>query len=285
MKRNQILSILYTLAAVCLTAGTSWAGSLKISWDPVTDSRVVGYRLKFGTASRTYSQSVNTGNVSTYTLQNLTEGTTYYAVVVALDANSNESVPSAEVSAQVLAITASSSLSQNATTAGITWRTNKPSDGQVEYGTSSAYGQTSPLDSSLLTDHSATLTGLLPATTYHYRVRSRDEGGSSAVSSDATFTTPDEVLISSLSPSSGSPGTDVVISGRGFGSGQAAGEVTFSGVTAPVKAWGGSSITASVPSTARSGPVVVTVGNLESNSVTFKVNGKLAPPGRVRVKR
>jgi hypothetical protein len=76
----------------------------------------------------------------------------------------------------------------------------------------------------------------------------------------------------------------VVISGKGFGNTSSAGVVTFSGVTAPVVSWGESSITASVPSGATSGPVVVKVNQTPSNGLNFKINGKLFPPGRVRVK-
>ena len=35
------------------------------------------------------------------------------------------------------------------------------------------------------------VTGLQPATTYHYRVRSRDANGALAISQDATFATPE----------------------------------------------------------------------------------------------
>jgi len=75
------------------------------------------------------------------------------------------------------------------TTAIITWDTDEPADTQVEYGTSPAYGQTSTLQPSLVTQHSVALSGLAPGTTYHFRVRSRDAAGNLAVSEDHTFTT------------------------------------------------------------------------------------------------
>src|SRR5207249_2264752 len=115
----------------------------------------------------------------------------------------------------------------------LTWQTNKPSDQQVVYGTSTTYGMSTLLDSILSSSHSQALTGLLPETTYHYQAKSRDEGGSVAQSADLTFTTPSEVLISTLSPTQGIIGTQVVINGKGFGAAQTAGVVTFSGVPAP----------------------------------------------------
>jgi hypothetical protein len=76
----------------------------------------------------------------------------------------------------------------------------------------------------------------------------------------------------------------VVINGKGFGTSLTEGVVTFAGVSAPVVSWGQSSITASVPSGAKSGPVVVKVNQTPSNGVNFKINGKLVPPGKVRVR-
>jgi len=80
--------------------------------------------------------------------------------------------------------------------ATIMWTTDERSDSQVEYGTTSAYGNSTLLDVSLVTSHSVTLTGLSPSTLYHYRVRSRDAAGNLAVSGDFTFTTsaPGQVL-------------------------------------------------------------------------------------------
>jgi pimeloyl-ACP methyl ester carboxylesterase len=76
------------------------------------------------------------------------------------------------------------------TTATITWLTNEPANSQVEYGLSPCpCGSTSPLDLALATNHSITLTGLSPSTTYNYRVRSRDLAGNLAVSANNTFRT------------------------------------------------------------------------------------------------
>lgn len=73
--------------------------------------------------------------------------------------------------------------------ATITWSTNEPATQQVEYGLTTAYGTLSPLDSSLGTNHSGTLSNLTPGTLYHFRVRNRDAAGNLAVSADGTFST------------------------------------------------------------------------------------------------
>jgi len=71
-------------------------------------------------------------------------------------------------------------------TVTITWLTNENSNSQVEFGPTTAYGLTTPLDPRLITNHQVTLTNLVPNTRYHYRVRSRDAAGNLAVSGDFT---------------------------------------------------------------------------------------------------
>jgi RHS repeat-associated protein len=76
-----------------------------------------------------------------------------------------------------------------ATSANIAWTTNENSDSQVEYGTITAYGQSTTLNPSLVTAHSQGLSGLTAGTLYHYRVKSKDAAGNLRVSGDFTFTT------------------------------------------------------------------------------------------------
>jgi len=79
--------------------------------------------------------------------------------------------------------------SPNPTTATITWTTDIPSDSRVEWGTTAAYGNTSALNTALVTSHSVKLSGLTRLTTYHYHVLSRASSGGLAVSADFTFNT------------------------------------------------------------------------------------------------
>ncbi|MDP3543605.1 MAG: Ig-like domain-containing protein [Elusimicrobiota bacterium] len=73
--------------------------------------------------------------------------------------------------------------------ASIAWTTNEASDSQVEYGPTTSYGLSTPLDTTRVTAHSAALSGLQGSTLYHYRVKSRDAAGNLATSADQTFTT------------------------------------------------------------------------------------------------
>jgi len=74
------------------------------------------------------------------------------------------------------------------TSARITWETSEPANGQVEYGTDVTYGTTETI-SAQSTSHVFNLVGLVPGTTYHYRVSSADNCGQSVATTDATFTT------------------------------------------------------------------------------------------------
>ena len=77
--------------------------------------------------------------------------------------------------------------------------------------------------------------------------------------------------ISSLSPTSGPVGTAVTITGTSFGSSQGTSTVTFNGTAATVTSWSATSIATTVPSGATTGNVVVTVGGVASNGVSFTV--------------
>ena len=69
----------------------------------------------------------------------------------------------------------------------INWTTNVPSTSYVEYGPAGYTGAT-PVDPSLVTQHSVVLTGLSPSPLYHFRVGST-ANGFLGLSTDSTFTT------------------------------------------------------------------------------------------------
>lgn len=97
-----------------------------------------------------------------------------------------------------------------------------------------------------------------------------------------TVTAPAVPTIISLTPSNGGIGISVVIAGTNFGATQGTSTVTFNGLTASVNSWSAASISAIVPLMATTGPVIVTVGGVASNSVTFTVtnpsNGGMGSP-------
>ena len=73
--------------------------------------------------------------------------------------------------------------------ATVSWTTNESADTQVDYGLTASYGNSTTLNSSLTTSHSATLSGLSAGTAYYYRVKSRDVAGNIALSSGNVLTT------------------------------------------------------------------------------------------------
>jgi Purple acid Phosphatase, N-terminal domain/IPT/TIG domain/Fibronectin type III domain len=376
------------LAAVLLGVPQSLkAGSLLVSWDAIPDSRLTGYKIKYGTTAGSYALSVNVGNKTSHTLLGLTDGAQYYLVIVGYDSSGAEGAPSAEISGTVLAASSIASGSLTTNSAAVTWLTNKPADSQVEFGTTTAYGTVTTLDSTLLTSHSQTLTNLQPATTYNFRVRSKDEGGSTLLSTNFSFTTkspadttppsdvtqftaipgnsqaslswinptdadfkgvmlryrtdgvypanktdgvlvadrpsvagardyldhlsltngvtyhysaftydtsqnysttahtqatPVSISITSISPTQGTTGITVVITGTGFGATQGSSTVTFSDKLARISAWSSTSISAVVPDNAGSGLVIVTINGAQTNGVYFKME-KLGRPRRPRL--
>ncbi|NKE71368.1 fibronectin type III domain-containing protein [Candidatus Manganitrophus noduliformans] len=173
------------------------AGEAVLTWDPNSEGNLAGYRVYVGLLPGVYSPPINVGRVTSWTVPNLTEGLTYYFAVTAYDTNGKESGFSNEARKtipplnDVIAPLISSVTNSNRTlnSALITWGTDEPADTRIEYGTTTAYGLTTPLVSSLVTVHSQTLSNLLPGTLYHYRVLSRDAAGNLATSADQIFTT------------------------------------------------------------------------------------------------
>jgi hypothetical protein len=71
----------------------------------------------------------------------------------------------------------------------ITWTTDEVSDSQVEYGPTTGYGTSTPLDGAMVTSHTVPITGLTGSTLYHFRVKSHDASTNLGTSVDFTFTT------------------------------------------------------------------------------------------------
>jgi hypothetical protein len=74
------------------------AADLTLAWDPATDGVTTGYVVFVGTSPGLYARELWVGKVTTYTVQGLTAGATYYFVVRAHDAAGRLSGPSNEAS-------------------------------------------------------------------------------------------------------------------------------------------------------------------------------------------
>ena len=90
-------------------------------------------------------------------------------------------------------------------------------------------------------------------------------------SNGATFTVITTPFINSMAPYSGGVGQTVNIYGSNYGASQGTSTVTFNGTAATVGAWTNTQLSLTVPSGATTGNLIVTVGGVASNAVTFIV--------------
>jgi hypothetical protein len=159
------------------------------TWNAATDddTGIAGYLVRIDGGEWT-----SIGDVTTFTCENAVSDGSHALKVKAVDKAGNEGDEgSLAFTCDTVAPTISnvSVASTSPSSATITWTTNESATSQVEYGTTSDYGSSSALHSSLMTTHTVTLTGLTAETTYHYRVKSKDACGNEASSNDNTFTT------------------------------------------------------------------------------------------------
>ena len=75
--------------------------TVRFRWAANTEPDITGYNLYIGNFPRTYSQSLNVGLVTNYTLAGLVPGTTYYFALTALNTSGLESDFTPELTYQV----------------------------------------------------------------------------------------------------------------------------------------------------------------------------------------
>lgn len=108
--------------------------------------------------------------------------------------------------------------------------------------------------------------GLSPSTSYYYRVAATNSSSDSEFSNEANATTAGSgVTISSFSPASGTPGTQVTIQGSGFAGVTA---VQFNGTNASYTPVSASQILAQVPASASTGLIRVTTSSSSATSAS-----------------
>ncbi len=180
--------------------GTLPAGTTSTTMSVTTnEAATCRYSATAGTAYASMTNTFTTtgGTNHSTTLSGLSNGQTYTRYIRCIDGAGNANTADytiafsvatpADTTAPTFSNIVASSITQSSAT--ITWNTDEPADTQVEYGLTASYGQSTVLNTALVTSHSQTLSSLSAGTTYHYRVLSRDAANNLATSLDRTFTT------------------------------------------------------------------------------------------------
>ncbi|MCF2447194.1 DUF4082 domain-containing protein [Dyadobacter sp. CY345] len=132
-----------------------------------------------------------TVNGSPVTFVNETIKGILYAFFPAASGNYVATYTSDNIPPQILNIVATQS---DPGSVVISWTTNEPADSKVVYGTSPDDLSQNIATATLVTNHSLTITGLLPGTIYYYKVTSADAKANSTtepgISGPLSFTTP-----------------------------------------------------------------------------------------------
>ena len=189
-----------TQLTVSNVKSTVTANSATISW---TTNVALDTQVEYGTSTNyDASTTLNSSKVTAHsqTLSSLNSNTKYYYRVKSTDAKGNQvtatgsfttskltSAPDPDTATPIISRVTSTDV--KAYSATISWTTSIASDTQVEYGTTTAYGQSTSLNSVMATAHEQILSGLTRETTYHYRVKSRSAAGNQSVSENYSFTT------------------------------------------------------------------------------------------------
>jgi hypothetical protein len=113
----------------------------------------------------------------------------------------------------------------------VVWATNVPANSSVDYGTTPAYGNSTPVDSGMVTSHQMTLSALAAGTTYYFQVNSTDSKGNHGHGGNK-FTTAGFSMSGTINPTSAGNGASVTLSGAASASATAdsSGNYTFTGL-------------------------------------------------------
>jgi hypothetical protein len=86
------------MIAILLSVPALVAAKVNLRWDANSEDDLLGYIVYYGTVAREYRSDIYVGNVTSYVLERLQGGQTWYFAVTALDYSGNESDFSEEVS-------------------------------------------------------------------------------------------------------------------------------------------------------------------------------------------
>jgi len=270
------------------TATPSGPVQVNLSWTAATETggTLTGYLIERCTGS-SCANFVQIGSSATTnysdTSASLTGATTYNYRVRATD-GTNVSAYSNTASATTAAPTFTAPSNLAATPAGsaqlnLSWTAATETGGTItSYLVERCSGlncANTPSNFALAGSPAATSfsdTGLTIGASYGYRVRATDGTNFSSYSNVATATPVLGPSLSTLSLTQGPIGASITITGSNFGPPpQGSSTISFGGTPATATSWSDTSIDTSVPASAATGNVVVTVGGIPSNGLPFTV--------------
>jgi hypothetical protein len=151
------VAVLIGLSAPAFAAADK---TVELAWDPNPETNIAGYRLRYGPASGSYTNTVDAGNSLSATATGLDGGTTYYFTVVAYNTTGQSSPNAAEISYTVPGTPNQAPVAEaftinttEDTNAAATLLATDPDGDPVTYTVVTAPGK-------------GTLTGILPNLTY-----------------------------------------------------------------------------------------------------------------------
>lgn len=158
-------------------ADSNWA--LTTNWK-ASSGAVAKYNIYRSTDGSHFAKIAETRSVG-YLDTGLANTSTYYYKVTGVDSAGAESVASSVVTRQPTGkftepplIVAGPEFKATATTAVVTWSTNRPSSSFVSYSTDESYSENKG-QLEAVTSHKVLLSGLTPGTSYHFKVQSLDD--------------------------------------------------------------------------------------------------------------
>jgi len=268
------LAISGVQAAMPTTTGFQVSWSTSVAANSAVD---YGKTASYGSSTTVSSTMVTSHQVG---LSGLTTGTVYHFRVRSTDAKGNNaasgdmtfatagdttpptvSITSPAASATLNgSVTVTANAADNVAVASVQFKVDNASTGPAITAAPYSY----LLNTTTLSNGNHILTAV-----------ATDTSGNTTTSAGVTVNVNNNVAtvpsITSLNPTSGPVGTSVTIAGTNFGATQGTSTVTFNGKAAAATSWSATSITAPVPSGATTGNVVVTVGGVGSNGVSFTV--------------
>jgi len=181
-------------------SSTSDGTSGVVTWttdQPTTSEIIYGVNTFYGAAT-TPDNTLLTNH--SMTLFGLTPGTMYHYFIQSSNASGTVATTSDQTFMTLGTSTATttpapvlSNVNATSTSDGvggtITWTTDQPATSEVLYGLNTFYGASTILNTSLVTEHSVTVSNLIAGTTYHFQVMSTNASGTVATSSDQSFAT------------------------------------------------------------------------------------------------